>query len=169
METNGYMQDGAGQQDDFDLAQLDGDFEHAPVEDREFEEPPDGRYQVMVDKVELARSKTSGAAMLKWQMKIIGGRCAGRYIFRNNMIASPENVKWLKRDLATCGMDVNAFKLSELPEHLGELLDVTLDVQKRTNGDYVNVYLNRRIEIDVPADFSSKRGDGGGGDDMMPF
>ncbi len=164
METNGFNNEA---QDDFDLAQFDDDFAEAPLEERDFEEPPDGKYQAIVDKVELTRSKTSNQPMLKWQLKIIGPRCKGRYLFRNNMIASPENVKWLKTDLATCGMDVAELRLSDLPNRLGELLDVTLEVQKKTNGEYVNVYLNRRIEIDLPEDFQTA--DRTGEDDTLPF
>jgi hypothetical protein len=35
---------------------------------------------------------------------------------------------------------------------LGELLDVPLEVTKRTNGQYENVYLNRRLDQEVEAD-----------------
>jgi hypothetical protein len=165
METNGYPNDA---HDDFDLAQFDDDFAGAPVEEKEFEEPPDGKYQVLVDKVEMTRSKERNLPMLKWQLRILGPRCAGRFLFRNNMIASPENVKWLKNDLATCGMDVGELKLSDLPNRLGELLDVTLEVQKKTNGEYTNVYLNRRIQIDVPPEHAAGRASGGS-DDVLPF
>ncbi len=158
----------SGEVEMVDLAQFDDDFAEAPVE-KKFEEPPDGKYQVLVDRVEMARSKQTGSPMLKWQLKILGPRCMGRYLFRNNVIASPENVKWLKSDLATCGMDVAGLKLSELPHRLGELLDVTLEVQKKTNGEFVNVYLNRRIEIDVPPELAAGRGAHGGSEDVLPF
>lgn len=166
METNGYPNTS---RDDFDLAQFDDDFVGAVVEEKDFEEPPDGKYQVIVDKVEMARSKTSNQTMLKWQLKILGPRCAGRYLFRNNMIASPENVKWLKNDLATCGIDVANLRLSDLPNRLGELLDVTLEVQKKTNGEFANVYLNRRIQIDVPPGHGANRGERAGSNDIVPF
>lgn len=166
METNGYPNEA---HDDFDLAQFDDDFAEAPVEEKEFEEPPDGKYQVLVDKVEMTRSKERNLPMLKWQLKILGPRCTGRYLFRNNVIASPENVKWLKNDLATCGMDVAGLKLSELPNRLGELLDVTLEVQKKTNGEYTNVYLNRRIQIDVPPEHAASRNTDDGSADVLPF
>ncbi len=40
-------------------------------------------------------------------------------------------------------------KFSELAGRLEELLDVTLELTKRTKGDYSNVYFNRRIQIPV--------------------
>lgn len=162
METTNYRSEG----NDLDLAQFEDRFESAAVEQRKYEEPPDGKYQVVVDRVELARSQTSGNLMLKWQLKILGPKCVGRYLFRNNMIATADNLKWLKTDLATCGMDVNTLKLSDLPNRLGELLDLTLEVQKKNNGQYTNVYLQRRIQVDVPPGFT---GDRQGAQDDMPF
>lgn len=131
---------------DLDLAQLDDDFAEAPVEEREFEDIPDGKYQVNVEKVELARAQSSGNPMLKWTLKILGPRFAGRLLWRNSVMASKENLKWLKTDLHTCGLDVE--KLSDLPARLGDLLDVKLEVTKRTKGESENIYFNRRIVVE---------------------
>lgn len=131
---------------DLDLAQFDDDFSEAPIEEREFEDVPDGKYQVKVEKVELTRAQSSGNPMLKWTLKILGPRFAGRLLWRNSVMASKENLKWLKTDLHTCGLDIE--KLSELPARLGDLLDVTLEITKRTKGDSENIYFNRRIVIE---------------------
>jgi len=131
---------------DLDLAQFDDDFSEASIEEREFEEIPDGKYQVNVEKVELTRAQSSGNPMLKWTLKILGPRFAGRLLWRNSVMASKENLKWLKTDLHTCGLDVE--KLSELPSRLGDLLDVKLEVTKRTKGENENIYFNRRIVVE---------------------
>jgi len=131
---------------DLDLAQFDDDFAEAPVEEREFEDIPDGKYQVNVDKVELTRAQSSGNPMLKWTLKILGPRFAGRLLWRNSVMASKENLKWLKTDLHTCGLEIE--KLSELPSRLGDLLDVKLEVTKRTKGESENIYFNRRIVVE---------------------
>jgi hypothetical protein len=131
--------------EDFDLAQLDGDYDETPVEEREFDEIPDGKYQVKVERVELTRSQTSGNPMLKWTLKILGPKCAGRLLWRNSVIMR-DNLKWLKTDLNTCGVILS--KLSDLPAHLDDLLDVTLEVTKRTKGESESIYINRRIVID---------------------
>jgi hypothetical protein len=144
---------------DLDLAQFDDDFSEAPVEEREFEEIPDGKYQVNVEKVELTRAQSSGNPMLKWTLKILGPRFAGRLLWRNSVMASKENLKWLKTDLHTCGLDIE--KLSELPSRLGDLLDVKLEVTKRTKGESENIYFNGRVVVeDVPA---------GDDDTLTPF
>lgn len=131
---------------DIDLTQFDDDFAEAEVEEREFEPVPNGKYQVNVDQVELTQAKTSGNPMLKWTLRIIAPRCAGRLLWRNNVMATRENIKWLKTDLHTCGLELE--KLSELPEHLSRLLNVKLEVTKRTRGENENVYINRRIVLE---------------------
>ena len=135
---------------DLDLAQFDDDFAEAPVEEREFEDIPDGKYQVNVEKVELTRAQSSGNPMLKWTLKILGPRLAGRLLWRNSVMASKENLKWLKTDLHTCGLDLE--KLSDLPANLEKLIGVKLEVTKRTRGENENVYFNRRIVLEDGGD-----------------
>jgi hypothetical protein len=130
-------------QEKIDLAQFDEDFAEAEIKEREFEPVPDGKYQVNVKRVELTRSKTSDTPMLKWSLEVIAPSCQGRILFRNNMIGSAENIKWLKTDLNTCGLELE--KLSELPAHLEELLDINLEITKRTRGENENIYFNRRL------------------------
>jgi hypothetical protein len=134
-----------------DLTEFEDDYVEVPVQEQsEREELPDGKYQVVVDKVELTTTKTSGAPILKWALKVLGGPHAGRRLFRHNLIGSKDNLKWLKTDLHTCGLVLA--KLSELPDRLGELLDVKLEVTKKTNGEFTNVYINKRIVLmeDLP-------------------
>ena len=68
-------------------------------------------------------------------------------MWRNNMLASSENVKWLKQDLHVCGLELA--KLSDLQANLDRLLDVKLEVTKRTTGDFENIYFNRRITTEL--------------------
>jgi len=151
--------------DTMDLAQFDDDFVSADVEEKDFEAVPDGKYQVKVNRVELTRSETSGNPMLKWALKILGPTHKGRLLWRNNVIASKDNVKWLKQDLYTCGLQMD--KLSDLPGKLETLLDVGLEVTKRTKNEFENIYFNRRIVLsDEDAAAPSAGHDV---DDMIPF
>jgi hypothetical protein len=163
MET-GYTND--AYDSNIDLEQFDEDFAEAEVEvDREFEQIPDGKYQVSVESVELTRSRTSGNPMLKWALRVIAPQqFQGRLLWRNNMLVSRDNIKWLKNDLNICGLRLN--KLSDLPDHLDKLLDIQLEITKRTKGDFENVYFNRRILIDTQP--QNHKGKSGGLDDV-PF
>jgi hypothetical protein len=152
------------QDDEFGLAQFDEEFAAAPVEDREFDEVPDAKYPVNVDAVEITDSKTSGKRMLKWTFRIFGPRFAGRLLWKYSMLATPENIRWFKNELHVCGLDL--VRLSDLPQHLHLLLDLHLEVTKRTKGDASNIYINRRLEKDAP-----EGGDDFGrtGADHVPF
>jgi hypothetical protein len=152
----------------FDLSAFDDDFADAAVEERTFDVPPDGKYQVRVDKVEIVRAKSSGNPMLRWELVILAPRCQNQRLFRNNVMATRENMKWLKTDLHTCGLDLE--RVSDLPARLGELLDVTLEVTKRTKGENTNVYLNRRISIDAATSGRADDGyDAAASDALVPF
>jgi hypothetical protein len=139
--------------ENIDLREFDEDFEGAEVEKREFEAVPDGKYQVKVEAVELVRSKTANNPMLKWKLRILAPSHQGRFLWRNNVIGSAENLKWLKTDLATCGLHLK--KLSDLPAHLRDLLDVNLEVTKKTKGTNENIYFNRLL---VLAEGTQKQG-----------
>jgi len=136
--------------EDIDLAQFDDDFAHAEVEEREFETIPDGKYQVNVERVELTRAQTSGNPMLKWTLRILAPKFRGRLLWRNNVMATRENIKWLKMDLHTCGLDLD--KLSALPANLEKLINIKLEITKRTRGENENVYINRRIVLEDDVD-----------------
>jgi len=131
--------------EDIDLTQFDEDFAEAEVEERDFEPIPDGKYQVNVEKVEITTARSSGNPMLKWMLRILAPRFRGRLLWRNNVMATRENIKWLKNDLHVCGLDLQ--KLSDLPANLDRLQNVKLEITKRTRGENENVYFNRRIEV----------------------
>ena len=165
---NGPRNPGEDGPPDIDLAKFDSDFADAPIEEKEFDSVPDDKYQVNVDKVEITTAKTSGNAMLKWTLRILAPRHQNRLLWRNNVMATRENIKWLKNDLHVCGLDLQ--KLSDLPANLERLLDVKLEVTMRTKGDNENVYFNRRLVLDEGAPGAGGgNGQGGAGKDDIPF
>jgi hypothetical protein len=146
-----------------DLAQFDGSYGSEQVEERgEFDSVPDGKYQVSVEKVELGRAHTSGNPMLKWTLRIIAPTCVGRMLWRNSVITA-KTLKFIKTDLHICGLDLE--KLSDLPNHLVDLLCVKLEVTQRTKGENENIYFNRRIDNErASGSFRAEAGDA-----LVPF
>lgn len=131
--------------DTFDLADLDDMSGYADTEVPEDNgSVPDGRYTAFVDQVELTKTKT-GKRRLSWQMKIIGPNQVGRCVFNGHMLETADNLKWLKRDLKTCGIELSAW--SELPQRLQDLLDIVLDIQVKTKGEFQNCYFKSRVEL----------------------
>ena len=126
---------------DVDLSAFDDDF--ATAEAPSLDEVPDGKYQVRIDSVRLDRSQ-KGDPMIKWDLIVISGPLTGRHIFKNAVI-TPASLPFVKGDLTTLGMELPKF--SDLSNRLDELLDITLEVTKRTRGDYSNVYFNKRFQV----------------------
>jgi len=124
-----------------DLTSFDDDF--ATAEAPEYDEVPDGKYQARIESVRLESSQ-KGDPMIKFDLEVISSSQAGRHIFKNSVITQA-SIPYVKGDLKTLGLELSKF--SELAGRLEELLDVTLEVTKRTRGDYTNVYFNRRIRI----------------------
>jgi hypothetical protein len=128
-----------------DLAALDNAFA-AAVAPRPNSPVPDGRYHVAVVDVALGTARRSGRPLLKWKLLIHDPTFRGRVLWKTSVLAGDASLRWLKHDLAVCGLDL--LKLSDLPRFLDHLCDVELDVTKRTNGDWENVHFNRRLDLD---------------------
>ena len=139
-----------------DLTEFDSEFGAAQAPG--YEEVPDGKYQAQVASVRLDQSK-NGHPMIKWDLIVLSGSNAGRHIFKNSVITQG-SLPFVKGDLKSAGL--NLAKFSDLSSRLDELLDVTLEIVKRTSGEYANVYFNRRIDLTAV-------GMSTGGDDGSPF
>jgi len=127
-----------------DLSVWDEDYIKAEVKS-EFDEIPDGAYAISIHRVEITVSKTSGKPMLKWTLRILDGDYEGRLIWRYNMLASAENVAWLKRDLYKCGLTID--RLSDLEANLPKLLDLKMNVSKKTKEDFTNIYFGKPVVV----------------------
>ncbi len=126
-----------------DLTRFDDGFgRERPEERRDFDDVPDGKYQVTVERVELTEAQTTGNPMVKWMLRITGPKFINRVLWRNSVITH-NTLKYLKTDLHLCGVDLE--KLSDLPLQLERLLDLQLNVTKKTKAENENIFFNSRI------------------------
>lgn len=139
--------------DKVDLTAFDDEFNTAEAPSQD--EVPDGKYQVRIESVRLEHSQ-KGDPMIKWDLIVLSGSQAGRHIFKNSVITAA-SLPFVKGDLKTVGLALTKF--SELAGRLEELLDATLELTKRTKGEYANVYFNRRIQIAATATSQLADGD----------
>lgn len=126
---------------DIDLTAYDQEYEQA--QPPAFDEVPDGKYQVRIETVRLTTSR-NGDPMLKWDLVVMSGPHQGRHIFKNAVITTA-SLPFVKGDLKVLGLALPRF--SDLPQHLDEVLDKTLQVTKRTRDDFTNVYFNKLLVI----------------------
>ena len=72
-----------------DLTQFDDDFQsETPAERSDMESVPDGKYQVVVEKVEIAEAHTTGNPMLKWTLRVLAPRHVNRLMWRNSVFTA---------------------------------------------------------------------------------
>jgi hypothetical protein len=128
--------------DPVDLTAFDDDFAAAELPDRTTP-VPDGRYQVRVDNVEITTARSSGNPVLRWTLRIVGPTSRGRLLFRHHVLSTPRHFPWLKHDLCLCGLQIT--RLSHLPDHLHQLLDLVLEVTQRTRADRRYVFFERLV------------------------
>jgi hypothetical protein len=121
-----------------DLSVFDAPFATAQVPERN--EVPDGRYRVRVDSVRLQRSP-NGCPLLKWDLSITVGQFTKWHLYKTIAITAA-SVPIIKSDLVVLGLHLDKF--SDLPLHLDSLRGKTLEVTKRTKGNFLNVYFLRR-------------------------
>ena len=146
-----------------DLSQFDEEFQSETLAERsDADSVPDGKYQVVVEKVEITEAHTTGNPMLKWMLRILAPSHVNELMWRNSVF-TPNTLKFVKTDLHICGLDLE--KLSDLPKSLSKLLDVKLEVTKKTKGDNTNIYFNSRIVNErTPSKFRQEAGDA-----LVPF
>jgi hypothetical protein len=143
--------------EEVDLSDLEEGYAQAPLVDPS-EPIPDGKYQVQVASVAIATAK-SGNRVLRWKLEIVApARFAGRVLWRNNVLEDVAKYQMqLKRDLHICGITTRGG--NDLKQQLPKLLDLRLEVAKRTKGDFDNVYLNQRLALDELGDQAVHPGD----------
>jgi Protein of unknown function (DUF669) len=124
--------------------QFENEWGNIEIEEKQYDEVPDGKYVVFVDRCELKETK-NGDPMLFWQFEIMEGPHRGRKLFKNNVLKTVDNLRFLKQDLARAGFELE--RLADLEHQLESLLDRILEVQKKTTKSkgetYENIYINR--------------------------
>lgn len=125
-----------------DLSQWDDDFDSTDVPEHSFDDIPDGDYEAILDKISVTTASGTGAPLVKFCVKIDGPNFAGRVLWKNDGIATKQNLEYLKKDLTICGY---VGKLSQLAARAHELSGVRIKIKVKNKDGYTNFYINRRI------------------------
>ena len=129
-------------EDRVELSYLDDEFEETEVPEQEFSPIPDGKFQVLVERAEIATAQSSGNPMLKWTLRILGPAYRDRLLWKNSVLLSGL-LQYVKKDLQTCGVHIQ--KISDLPDQLEKLLDLKLEITKKTKNENENIFFNKLI------------------------
>ena len=102
---------------------------------------PDGMYWAVVEHVSFDTIKSTGNPRMTWMLCILGPDRHGRQM-RRDFVITRDSLKWLKRDLYLCGLELGS--LSDLPGRCANL--VNLKVLVRKQGRAVRILaVDRRI------------------------
>ena len=129
-------------EDRVDLSYLDDEYAETEIPEQEFSPIPDGKYQVLVERAEISTAQSSGNPMLKWTLRILGPAYRDRLLWKNSVLLSGL-LQYVKKDLQTCGIHLQ--RISDLPDHLESLLDVRLEIVKKTKNESESIYFNKLI------------------------
>ena len=124
-----------------DLSGLDAEYEQAKAAN--MEEIPDGKYQAAIRGVRLGKTQNDNP-MLQYDMVILSGAHEGRHIHKTSVFTAA-SLPFFKAEMKILGIQLA--KLSDLPNHLGAMLDLTLEVTKKTKGEYSNTYINKLLKV----------------------
>ena len=150
------------------LAALDNDYAKAPV-GGDFELPPDGIYQAVVDRFDTFEPKngnSAGKLLLKTTFKIeLDPKYTGKQVDIIHSLEDADKFQWLKKHLQTLGLDPESFQFSDLMDQLHTVLDVPCELaivtsdktNPNTGEPYRNAYLNRRLGDALPSKPKAKR------------
>ena len=126
-----------------DLSRFDNDFRAEPLGERpEFTPLPDGRYQAVIERVDLTQSQASGNPRLYWVLRIVGPNHQGKVIGKGQTITA-NSLKWVKQELHVCGVDPEPF--SDLPNLLENMTGTELEITKKTRDGFENIYIEKRL------------------------
>lgn len=138
-----------------DLTRFDEPFRQARIAE-ETAPVPDGAYEVAIESVDIGQSQ-AGNVKITWVLRILGPAAVDRVLFKSSGVTE-NNLHIIKQELHTCGLDLERF--SDLPKMKDRMLDVELQVTKRTRNGAASIYFDKRLSTAPrPA----------GDDDDLPF
>lgn len=112
------------------LSALDEDFSKVDG----YDVVPDGEYWTVVEDLSMELGKFSRHPRLYWSLRILGPNKYDRKLKRV-FVVTPASLKWLKRDLFLCGLQLES--LAELPDRLENLINLKVRVRKNLRSVYI--------------------------------
>jgi len=130
------------------LATMDEQWQSIEVDPSGNVRLPDGTYQVNLEESLIDESRDGSKVLWKVTFKVLNGAHQGRLIFLTHVLNDPDRLQYVKQDCYRLGFPLA--KLSDLPAMLAKMLDLKVEVRLKTNGEYQNCYIQKRL--DQPAD-----------------
>lgn len=130
------------------LKQYEETFKNAKVEENTYDDLPDGKYVVRINRAAVEESKATGRPQMVWEMVIEEGSYTGRYVWKYSGLDSIDKITWLKQDLFRVGHPIESLADLQglLPNLLDNRLKITLKTKTNAKGSFQNVFFNGPVE-----------------------
>ena len=121
-----------------DLARFDNEWAKTSVSSEDvYSDIPDGSYDAVIEDARVTETTSTGRPVVVWKLRIQGPQAVNRLVTKNRVITD-NTLGYLREDLEKCRLQVS--RLSELPARLGELVDRSIGLEKRTKDGRTNFY-----------------------------
>lgn len=134
----------------YDINELVQECDQMATQDAgDFDNLPDGEYEVKCVKCELTESKSSGKPMVAIWYKVLVGELKDRLIFNYNVVDEPKKIYWTMRRLGQLAHnDLKFVSYTVLEEICNGIqnLEPELIVELKTKGDWQNVNIKEVFE-----------------------
>jgi len=121
-----------------DFAQLWASTPAAEKKSGGYEEAPDGKYLVEIERCELKKTQDSGKSYINWGLKILEGNYTGKFLWKKSFL-QPSSIPFLKKDLDLLGACPPRYEDLNLDLMIGIRVAVT---KKTKDSGYSDVYFN---------------------------
>lgn len=109
----------------------------------DYENLPDGAYQVRLDVAEVGQSQ-NGRPQIKYEMTVVSGEFSNRKLWKYDGLDNAQSIGYTRGGLARLGIEADS--VHDLPEELEELIGTYATVTVKTKGEYTNTYFKEALD-----------------------
>ncbi|MBI3209393.1 MAG: hypothetical protein HYZ37_10915 [Candidatus Solibacter usitatus] len=120
-----------------DLSRFDEAYESAAIGDQS-SPVPDGEYTAVVHQLEIKEGSYGASPSIVWTFRITNGEWSDQLLQKRRPVMD-RSLSWIKEDFTKCGLEFQ--RLSDLPQHIPELIGREMRIAKRTKDGFVNVHI----------------------------
>lgn len=106
---------------------------------------PVGQFQARIAVAELGRSSSSNRLQIHYELEILAGEYEGVVLHKYDGLATAQQASISQQQLKRLGVDTAGLDIPTLPAQLLELVDENVVITCRQNGEFHNIYFNRRM------------------------
>lgn len=130
----------------FPTAESFGEFETVFKEGQEELKNPIGVFQGRIVSATFGRSASSNRPQITYKLEILVGKYKDREVMKYDGLGTPQQAKIALQSLNRLGVDAAKLTPKTLPAVLLTLAGIYLTFEAKQNGDFYNVYFQKKLD-----------------------